>query len=57
MPGPFLTKIIFTILRKPTPPMPYFEVAFLDDDLRIHRTGEGNTFVQRRPSATADAWA
>ena len=25
------------------------DVLYLDDDLRIHKTGEGNLFVQRRP--------
>ena len=28
------------------PPKPYFDLLYLDDDLRIHRTGEDNYFVQ-----------
>ena len=27
---------------------PYFEILYLDDDLRIHRTGEGKYFVQTK---------
>ena len=29
-------------------PGPFFEVLYLDDDVRVHRTGEGNVFVQSR---------
>lgn len=49
VPGPMLTKLIFAVMRrKEMPPLPYFDVLFLDDELRIHRTGEGNLFVQKR---------
>ena len=27
---------------------PYFEVKYLDDDMRMHKTGEGNWFIQSR---------
>lgn len=47
VPGPFVTRIISFFTRKP-PPRPYFDVLFLDDTLRVHRTGEGNLFVQQR---------
>merc|ERR1711871_387439 len=29
-------------------PQAYFEMMYLDEDLRIHRTGEGNYFVQTK---------
>ena len=32
------------------PPQAYFDVMYLDDDLRIHKTGEDNLFVQARES-------
>lgn len=35
---------------RPPPQQPFFEVTYLDGDLRCHRTGEGNLFVQRRPA-------
>ena len=53
--GPTLTNILFSLRRvlgqqaRP-PPKPKFEVLFLDEELRIHRTGEGNIFVQGRPA-------
>jgi hypothetical protein len=31
-------------------PKGYFDVMFLDDDLRVHRTGEDNIFVQGKES-------
>lgn len=31
------------------PPKGYFDVLFLDEDLRVHKTGENNMFVQARP--------
>merc|ERR1712232_829881 len=27
---------------------PYFQIQYLDDDLRMHKTGEGNWFIQSR---------
>lgn len=32
------------------PPQAYFDVLFLDEDLRVHKTGEDNIFVQVRES-------
>ena len=29
-----------------SPPKPYFEILYLDHDLRVHKTGQGNVFVQ-----------
>eukprot|EP00929_Paragymnodinium_shiwhaense_P015580 TRINITY_DN123696_c0_g1_i1.p1 TRINITY_DN123696_c0_g1~~TRINITY_DN123696_c0_g1_i1.p1 ORF type:complete len:345 (-),score=40.93 TRINITY_DN123696_c0_g1_i1:182-1216(-) len=47
VPGPFLTSIICFFTRK-KPPKAFFKVLYLDENLRIHRTGEGNLFVQQR---------
>lgn len=47
VPGPFLTRILFFFTRK-RPPQAYFEVLYLDETLRIHRTGQGNLFIQQR---------
>lgn len=47
VPGPFVTRILSFFTRK-APPRPYFDIMFLDDTLRVHRTGEGNVFVQQR---------
>ncbi|CAL1132757.1 unnamed protein product [Cladocopium goreaui] len=49
VPGPFLTRIITFFTRK-TPPKPFFEIIYLDDDLRVHKTGQGNVFVQEKMS-------
>ena len=42
--------ICFDIARgyfaRKTPPKPFFEILYLDDDLRVHKTGQGNVFVQ-----------
>ena len=63
MPGPFITRIL-TLLRALAldkdgthgetvlPPPAYFDVLYLDANLRIHKTGQGNLFVQRRPEWT-----
>jgi len=56
VPGPFITRCIVFISRilkfgrksKKTVPKAYFDVMFLDDDLRIHKTGEDNLFIQAR---------
>ena len=32
-----------------TEPPAFFDVLYLDDALRCHRTGEGKVFVQARP--------
>lgn len=47
VPGPLLTRILSFFTRRP-PPRPYFDILYLDDNLRVHRTGEGNLFVQQR---------
>jgi len=50
VPGPFLTRILFFFRRNKKPPAAYFDVLYLDEDLRVHQTGQGSFFVQRRPS-------
>ena len=45
VPGPFLTRLITFFTRK-APPKPYFELLYLDDELRVHETGQGNIFIQ-----------
>jgi hypothetical protein len=42
-----------TSKNKGLPPKPYFDVLYLDDDLRIHRTGEDNFFVQGKDTWTS----
>jgi hypothetical protein len=54
VPGPFITRCIVFITRvlkfgrksAKTVPKAYFDVIYLDQQLRIHRTGEDNYFVQ-----------
>ena len=48
VPGPFLTKLL-TIFSKKKVPQAYFDVLYLDDELRVHRTGQDAVFIQRRP--------
>lgn len=57
VPGPFITRCIvffsriFRFGRKTGAkkvPKGYFDILYLDDDLRVHRTGEDNVFVQAR---------
>ena len=50
VPGPFLTRILFAF-RKKEPPKAIVEFLFLDDELRVQRTNQGNIFVQRRAPA------
>ena len=57
VPGPFITRCIVLIYRFFTfgktakqPPKAYFDVLYLDDDLRVHKTGEDNLFVQAKES-------
>ena len=56
VPGPFITRLIvlfYRIFRKGTvqkPPQAYFDILYLDQDLRVQRTGEDNIFVQARPN-------
>lgn len=57
VPATFITRVIVLfnrILRRKKavmPPKAYFDVLYLDKDLRIHQTGEDNLFVQAR-----DTW-
>ena len=51
VPGPFLTSLLFAFRPKKKPPPAFFDVLYLDDDLRVHKTAQGNLFVQRRPAA------
>lgn len=49
VPGPTLTRLLFFFRKVKDVPKAFFDVIYLDDQLRIHRTGEGNLFVQVRP--------
>jgi len=60
VPAPTINKIVIglsnlkrRLLRKKTEkreiPKAFFDVLFLDRDLRIHKTGEDNIFIQARP--------
>ena len=59
VPAPFITRLIVFFSRifrfgrkdKKVPPKAYFDVLYLDDQLRIHKTGEDNLFVQAK-----DTW-
>ena len=51
VPGPFLTRILFAFRPSKKPPPAFFDVLYLDDELRVHKTGQGNVFVQRRAAA------
>lgn len=56
VPGPFITRCIvflsriFRFGKKGVKDVPkaFFDILYLDEDLRIHRTGEDNIFVQGR---------
>jgi len=54
VPGPLITRIISFFTRRP-PPKPYFDIIYLDHELRVHRTGEGNLFVQRKAETSMKA--
>ena len=51
VPGPFITSVLFAFRPNKKPPPAYFDVLYLDDDLRVHKTAQGNLFVQRRAVA------
>ena len=56
VPAAFITRCIVFFSRvfkgqAKTVPQAYFDVLYLDDDLRIHKTGEDNLFVQAK-----DTW-
>lgn len=66
VPGPFFTKCIlflnkyiFFWKRKSKklekPPQAYFDIMYLDDQLRIHKTGEDNWFIQAKEANWKDA--
>lgn len=65
VPAPFITRMIvffnrlFRFGKKETkaPPKAYFDVLYLDDGLRIHKTGEDNLFIQVKPDKWKDAEA
>lgn len=56
VPGPFITRCIVFLSRilkfgrggVKKVPKGYFDILYLDGDLRVHRTGEDNIFVQGR---------
>jgi len=56
VPAPFITRLIVFFSRmfrfgrkeKKVPPKAFFDVVYLDDQLRIHKTGEDNLFVQAK---------
>lgn len=58
VPAPFITRLIVFFSRivkfgkggKQRVPKAYFDVLYLDDDLRIHKTGDDNLFVQAKES-------
>lgn len=58
VPAPFITRLIVFFSRvfrfgkkdKKVPPKAYFDVLYLDDELRIQRTGEDNLFIQAKPT-------
>eukprot|EP00529_Nitzschia_sp_RCC80_P029130 CAMPEP_0113467850 /NCGR_PEP_ID=MMETSP0014_2-20120614/15035_1 /TAXON_ID=2857 /ORGANISM="Nitzschia sp." /LENGTH=328 /DNA_ID=CAMNT_0000360187 /DNA_START=21 /DNA_END=1004 /DNA_ORIENTATION=- /assembly_acc=CAM_ASM_000159 len=60
VPGPFITRIIVFLSRifrfgkkgAKEVPKAFFDILYLDEDLRIHRTGEDNIFVQGRETWT-----
>ena len=51
---PLVDRLRSSLLR---PPLDLVQVLFLDSQMRIHRTGEGNIFVQGRPDWRADVMA
>ena len=57
VPGPFITRILFFFRPRKKVPPAFFDVLYLDDDLRVHKTGQGNLFVQRRAQAPVAATA
>ena len=44
----FLARLIFLFRPKIKPATPFFDLLYLDDELRVQKTGEGNVFVQKR---------
>lgn len=58
VPATFITRLLVwtsRLLRRKAPQKPpnaFFDVLYLDQDLRIHKTGEDNIFVQARPNSS-----
>ena len=50
-----LSEFLVKSARSKKVPKGYFDVLYLDDDLRIHKTGEDNMFVQARESWSSAA--
>ncbi|KAJ8604084.1 hypothetical protein CTAYLR_001795 [Chrysophaeum taylorii] len=48
VPALAISRLFFLFRPNKRPKQPFFEVLYLDDDLRVQRTGDGNLFVQRR---------
>lgn len=46
----FFNRLLFRRSKLQMPPMAFFDVVYLDKDLRIHKTGDDNIFVQVRES-------
>ena len=46
------TRVLNLFSKRKLPPA-FFDVLYLDDELRVHRTGQNATFVQRRPAWVA----
>ena len=51
VPAAFITRVLFLFRPAKKPPVPFFDLVYLDADLRVQKTGEGNVFVQRRSPA------
>lgn len=47
-PGSFIAEVLARLTNADRESGAYFDVLFLDDELRIHRTKEGNVFIQTR---------
>ncbi|EJK48877.1 hypothetical protein THAOC_32289 [Thalassiosira oceanica] len=61
VPAPFITRVIVFVSRilrfgkKKSIPRAFFDVLYLDDQLRIHKTGEDNIFIQAKESSWPEA--
>ena len=51
VPASFITRLVYLFRPQKKPPVPYFDLLYLDESLRVQRTGEGNVFVQQRAVA------
>ena len=61
VPAPFITRVIVFVSRilrfgkKKSIPKAYFDVLYLDHQLRIRRIGEDNMFIQAKESSWPEA--